>query len=215
MHRFLFILIISTICQTQAYAASPGSYTATVTINGFTFEFKADTGLASSCEGEASIVTLTRIRDGKRTKLLSHVLESKMCDCNSVQLELGKWEIIGNSLVFYSLWARTGDAPAAPCAVRKQVYAVKENGTVALISSVMYFHEYGWVFNEGESHYFDEEDPESVKFFKMHYRSRFLEGKEGLALDKEVHFKLEKMLAQQTMAWSDPNRAGSSFGMCK
>lgn len=214
MRYVLFLTLIFFVEHAAAQPHSSGVIRDTVQINGFRFEFRTDT-VGEEGEGIVSTVVLSRIKNGAATKLLTHVLFASSADCNSIQLELGKWEVKDSLLIFYSYWARSGDAPAAPCAVRKQVYAVHANGKVSLISADMSFNEYGWVYVKDKNWFYDEEDPESIKAFKEFYGARFLSDKEGIALDKEVKLKLKKEIAKQTLSWEDPNVNGTSFGYCK
>jgi hypothetical protein len=187
-----------------------GSFSDSMTINGTTFIFRTDTGITSACEGEVSIVTLIRVKDGKRTTLLSHVLESGMCDCNSVQLELGSWEVKDNLITFYSYWAKVGDAPGAPCGMRKQVYLVTDNGKVSLSYSHIYLKEYGMVVKDGEEYFYDEEEPENRKIFSEYYHGQFVNGGEGKKLETEVLEKMRSLVTGHTGKWVD-----TGLGICR
>jgi hypothetical protein len=185
----------------------------TLRINGTLFVFKTDS-VGTGCEGLVRQLTLARITNGSAKVLLHHTLLDIMCDCNSVQLELGAWEVFDSSIVFYTYWARTGDAPGAPCGVRKQVYAVDASGKITFHSAAIYFHESGLLVDDnGSAHFYDPGDPASVNAFKSYYRASFLEGNKGMLLEKEVHLKLEQEIAARTSGWA--GASASPLGYCK
>ena len=157
-------------------------------------------------------------------KLLSHTISYADGDCNSIVVELGKYEIRSDSIIFYSYWALTGDAPVSPYGVRKQIYVVQNDGQLDLINGKIYLEAFKAGWGEGKYKGVDyiytpptnkEEKAllaEYKKAIEQEYNASFVVGNRKKRLFKEVRSKLEKEIKAATKGWAEYN---SSFGIKK
>lgn len=148
-------------------------------------------------------------------KLLTHTLSAQWGDCNSISIELGDFEIKGDSLIFYSYWALHGDAPVSPYGVRKQIYQVKENGRLNLLGGKIYLEETrpGWAKEDHEGVNYLEEPPKNEgeqkaldkykKAIEEEYHASFVAANEKDSLFREVKTKLKTKIDKYTSNWAE------------
>lgn len=110
-----------------------------VEINGLEFLFK-QVKVDTLESGGNEIVEL--YRNGK--KLLTHTMFEEFGDCSSIHLKLGKYEVKGNSIVFYSYWAATDRMPGTilPFGFREQIYSVDSIGKLRLTGAEIYIENF-------------------------------------------------------------------------
>lgn len=59
-------------------------------------------------------------------------------DSNSLSVNIGDFDIEGDTLILYNFWAKAGDAPISPYGARIQRYKLCENGSISFISGEIY-----------------------------------------------------------------------------
>jgi hypothetical protein len=148
-------------------------------------------------------------------KLLSHTISDFDGDCSSENIELGDYQIIDSSIIFYSYWA-SGDRMVKniyPYGFRKQIYSVSDNGTLLLKESEIYIENYvdSWSAHEGMKYL--KQDPNSqteIKLLKDYitkvetmYSSNFVSGKSKIELEKYVRNKLKDRIIENTKYWNE------------
>lgn len=206
-----FIIILFCVCATSTYAGRD-----TVMVNGTMFEFRTKGNLSTAGEGIVSELTVSRLNNGKLSKLLTHTLHEDWRDCNSISITLGTYKVVDTTLVFYTYFAKTGDAMVQPCGVQKQVFVVDKSGTVSFIGCELYFNDYGMITTESFDGFYDESEPESVKAFQEHYGGDFLEGAAAQALDEEVRSLMTLQIEKHVhpLANNYDFSEDNSFGYC-
>lgn len=199
MKRSLFILLtflaLTTFAQTK-----------TINIRNYTFDFK--TIFIDNEKGDSiSQVELYQ----HNSKLLTHTLSQSEIDCNSESIELGTFETIGTTIIFYSYWASAGDAPVSPFGVRKQIYTVGKNGNLTLTKSELYIEtsRQGLAENPGVNYLFltpknsieKKQLKEYIKEVEQIYNGKFVLGATKNLLFKEVREKLKRQIQTATKYW--------------
>jgi len=206
MKNILFI-ILGFCCFSMLFAQDKE-----VEINNHTFQFRQ---YANDKEDEADEdrVNVDVYRGTK--KLLTHTISSRMGDCNSVSIELGDYEISGDSIIFYSYWALHGDAPVSPFGVRKQIYQVKENGRLVLLGGKIYLEETrpGWARDEWSGVDYLENPPQNEeerkaldrykKAVEENYHATFVDGEQKEQLFKDVKTRLKAEIDKYTSYWAE------------
>jgi hypothetical protein len=163
-------------------------------------------------------IALYRIENDKSKKLLTHNTYRSDGDCNSAWVEIGDYEINDSGFVFYTYWARAGDASSHPCGVRKQMYAVDTAGKLKLSKCELSFTEYGFI--EDASIGYDPTDISTVRAFKKYYNGVFLKGDKAEKLKEEVRIKLRDPIEKNGESWEKiaaiegNSWAPDGFGMC-
>lgn len=191
--RFLFV------CFYLLAAVSFGQNNSTA-IGSKTFEFKK---VLVENENGDSAEQVEIYNNG--LKVLSHTISLIEGDCNSESVQLGSYEIQNNTLILYSYWTRTGDAPASPYGFRKQLYSVNEKGQLLLVKGIIYIEmtRKGWHENKGMDFLFKKpatkEQRQQLRDYiakvETAYQSTFVKGANKDALIKEVSYKLRKGIA--------------------
>lgn len=208
MLRNLFLLFCLLVLPILASAENRGKTTfSKLMVNDTEFVIKQIEN-----EDEFSGANIELYRNNR--KLLTHTLLYSSGDCNSETVELGVYKVIDNTIVFYSYWALSGDAPVSPYGVRKQVYEVDENGRLALSYSRIYLEatRAGWGQDdyEGVSYMYeepsDDREREMLSKYKKaverDYNARFVRnGSEKQQLFDEVRLVLKKEIDKATSGW--------------
>ncbi len=177
-----------------------------ITINNFQFTFKT---IVEKNEDGDSIKKVEVFRD--KTKLLSHTINEINGDCNSEAVELGNYDSTDSTIVFYSYWARAGDAPVSPYGVRKQLYKVNQTGKLFLAKSEIYIEtsRQGWEDNKGIEFLFSppkndlekKELKDYINEVEKNYTAKFVLGTDKDLLFEEVKTKLKKQIQKATKNW--------------
>jgi len=183
-------------------------------------------------EGEIGypIRTLVMYRkdEGGWKKLLSHTLDERSGDHNSIAIELGSYKVEGNKVIFYSYWAKAGDAPASPYGARKQVYRVEnatakvrfyeaslsidtgpmsmesektQGGSAYLTTVIRTEQERGWF-------------RDYIRLVEQNYGGDFVYGEDAFELKQEVRASMKDRIAEATKDW-EKEEAFRSFGIYK
>ncbi len=114
----VFLLPLATLAQRRD----------TVTLRGYKF-LLAETTDEDDGE-EIQVLNLVRILPASSKWLLKHTLHAEYPDCNSVEYEVGGFELSDTNITFYTAWGFTSNALAGMSGVRKQVYEVTPAGKV-------------------------------------------------------------------------------------
>lgn len=144
-------------------------------------------------------------------------------DSNSLSVNIGDFDIEGNTLTLYNFWAKAGDAPVSPYGARIQRYKILENGLISFISGEIYIEtmsdyyiyqkrgkeELG--YNSGSlflSKTPDTDEEKSmlrryVKGVEKEYNARFVHNDEACLLFRIVRMRLSKQLDFYTGKWPD------------
>ena len=128
--RTLIIILVSLTFSTLAFGK-----TQKIEINGKLFLFK-QVKLDTLVSAEYEIVEL--YRDDK--KLLTHIIFKEDGDCSSTHIQLGKYKVDGNKIIFYTYWASRDRMPnlILPFGFREQIYTVDISGILKLSYSKIY-----------------------------------------------------------------------------
>ncbi len=151
-------------------------------------------------------------RDNK--KIHSHTLSLFDGDCSSEFIELGTYEVTGNTVTFYSYWA-SADRMRSPLLIfgaRKQVYGITPAGELELKKAEIYLEDSmaAWEIDKTLSFLHtskhNKEEKNKLKAYitiiEREYQATFtLENKEHLL--KEVRNKLKDKISEATRNWDD------------
>ena len=66
------------------------------------------------------------------------VAKSILGDSNSISVNVGDFDIEGDTLILYNFWAKAGDAPVSPYGARIQRYKFSEDGNISFINGDIY-----------------------------------------------------------------------------
>ncbi len=185
-------------------------------INGIEFEFISKTDSDNFSDGK-EFVEIFR----KNKKLITHTIYELIGDCSSENLELGTYEIVNNTIHFYSYWASTDrmGQNIYPFGFRKQIYSVNKNGIIYLISSKLYIEDFPNSFeipsniktpddyNNYRANYIYLLSKKSKKIksylstIEKMYAGEFVFGKEKEKLENEVRLKLKEKIELHTDGW--------------
>lgn len=204
---FLFLQIYS-VCFAQPD---------TIKVNGISCVIQQTPTQNPPGEGIVKEFILVSLSDGYPKDTLTHILHEEWHDCNSIVLQLGHVDIERSSIVLYSYWARTGDAPASPCGVRKQTYIVGANGSLIQTSGFVYLKEYGYI-TTADGNIVSYDDDNSVSQFQEYFEGTILSDEgERTALFNSVRNQLGNLLEEHVNHWSKPSHgwADNPFGYCR
>ena len=181
--------------------------TKTVIINNNNFFFKTTNTKDDNAGGYIKQLDIYK----NKIKVLSYTLLKTEGDCNSQSVELGNYEIVDSTIIFYTYWAMAGDAPVSPYGVRKQTYIITAKGKLHFNNREIYIEtsRRGWKENKGIEYLFTK--PTNAKHRKQlkkyvsivekEYKATFTFGLAKTALVKAVKFKLKKEIEQNTYHW--------------
>ena len=213
MKNYLILLLFTLI------SISVFGQTKTIKINNHNFSFKTTYRRDDNAGGYNRHIDIYR----NKIKVLSFTLLKTEGDCNSQSVELGKYEIVDSTIIFYTYWARAGDAPVSPYGVRKQTYIVTANGKINFDKGEIYIEtsRQGWKGNTGIEYLFtkptNEEQRKQLKEYvstvEKEYKAIFTFGLAKTALLKAVKLKLRKEIEQNTSHWKLSYR--DKIGGCK
>ncbi|MEI6766707.1 MAG: hypothetical protein WCM76_13820 [Bacteroidota bacterium] len=177
----------------------------TVTINNYNFSFN---NISEYNENGDSIIRVEVLRD--KTKLLTHTINEIIGDCNSESVELGCYDIVDSTIIFYSYWTHAGDAPASPYGARKQIYTVDPTGKLLLTKSEIYIEAGSqskenrgieFLFSSPKNDFEKKELSVYIDAVEKKYNAKFVAGKSKDVLLKEVKIKLDKQIKKTTKHW--------------
>jgi len=189
------------------------------TINSIEFTIKKLNGIPNHHIPE----TIVEFYRGKKM-ILSHTLSHASGDGTSMTIELGKYEIKKDSIIFYSYWAWEGDAPADPYGVRKQIYTVQDNGHIKPAKGSIYLEacREGWgsIEYEGVDYIYNPPKNKEERRLLSHYKktiekeyhASFVTGTDKDKLFREIRKALEKEITIATKGWGEKD---SVFGYKK
>lgn len=150
--------------------------------------------------------------------LLSHTIHSEWGDCNSESIELGTYTYQENSITFYSIWGKMGDAPVSPFGARKQVFTIATSGKVSLSYSELYIEagNPGWPETSGVQFLYEapKNETEQAEFesyvqrMEKEYHADFVYGAQADHLLKEVRGILCDEIESETKYWNESNSLG-------
>lgn len=66
------------------------------------------------------------------------VAKSIWGDSNSMSVNIGDFDVEGDTLILYNFWVKAGDAPISPYGARIQRYRILGNGLISFISGEIY-----------------------------------------------------------------------------
>jgi len=185
------------------------SQTETILLNNYSFELKKETKV--NVENE-NIQVLNLYRKDS-TKLLTHILNESIGDCNSESLKIGDYTVTDSTITFYSFWCTTGDAPVSPYGARIQMYNVDEKGKLKLDSSQVYIEggRKGWIpgldflFKEPVTDKERKEFKTYIDEIESNYNATFVFNETAKELIKKVKQQLHKEIETETKTWNDDN----------
>lgn len=150
-----------------------------------------------------------------KKKLISHILLNNEGDYSSENIEIGDYDIIVDSIIFYSYWT-SGDRMGKniyPYGFRKQTYQVSNDGSLNLVKSELYIETYvnNWTTHKGMKYLFNAPNAENAKtLFKDYvakaekmYSGSFVFGKEKDNLEIEIREKLKNKISAETNYWEE------------
>ncbi|CAG0904875.1 unnamed protein product [Cyprideis torosa] len=170
---------------------------------------------------------------GKK-KLLSHTLYRSLGDCSIMSVELGKYQVIGQQIIFYSYWAIADRMPSylTPYGFRKQIYEVDSLGRLQPSDAIIYledhtppeltapefYQEDRWTHkgldflasppqNEAEQRIL----ADYIRIIEEIHHARFVFEDEKDALEKEVRAQLKSEIHFHTHDWVE----GEIYGRVK
>ena len=198
-----------------------------VEINGIIFSFK-QIKLDTLESAENEIVEL--YRNGK--KLLTHTMFKEEGDCSSTHIQLGKYKVDKNKIIFYTYWAGTERMPSLvlPFGFREQIYTVDSLGILKLSEAKIYIEnivssenknfieENGWkhkglkyLNKVPKSKYEKILLDDYIKNVEKEYNSKFVLNDKRDELEKNVRSIMEKEIEKYTGNWFE----GEAFGRVK
>lgn len=144
-------------------------------------------------------------------------------DSNSLSVNIGDFDIRGDTLILYNFWAKAGDAPVSPYGARIQRYGLSGNGLISFISGEIYIEtmsDYYIYQKRGKEELgynlgclFVSKNPNTEKektIFKKYiqgveknYNARFVYNDEACSLFGLVRKRLSKQLDLYTGKWDE------------
>lgn len=174
----------------------------TVRIGGYKFQFSHETVHG---DYDVSWVGLTRLEPGPRKWLMKHKTQEMIGDCNSLTVELGDYRVSDTTITFYTAWTYD-DNNMFPVGVRRQVYRVTEAGAlVRMKAEIHLIHDVPPCVKDIEFYLDNESNPNHdrrlawklfFECFELEYRAHWVDGKQAIALYKEVRQVLGKRLEE-------------------
>lgn len=189
---FLLIFLIS------AFAFGQNK---TIKINHQNFEFKT----LKSDDSLLKTVEISR----NNNKILTHTLYQEDGDCSSIQIELGNYEVKNSEIIFYTYWAAADlqGLLSYPFGFRKQIYSLNNSGKLKLTKAEIYIednvNEKGISYLKSTPKTKAEKElfTKYINAIEQKYKANFVNGKEKIALQKEVKKALEKEVQIATKDW--------------
>ena len=196
-------------------------------IKGHSFKF-----VQKNAESEDAINVIL-YRDNQ--ELLSHTIYKEEGDCSSIHVEIGKYFIDDDKIIFYSYWAGTDRQPMPifPYGFRKQTYEIQDNGHLILTNSQIYIEDYvenkneDWKYFESKGSWYHkgidflnkqpktsfEKDALSdyTERIERYYQAELVLGNEAQLLEQEVREKLKNEIQIATNEWIE----GEVYGKVK
>lgn len=78
--------------------------------------------------GQDTLIRLYRLENGAKKYLLSHVIYQQTADCNSVFTDYGRYEVRGDSLIFFTDYTFDSSSNFGLPLSRVQAFLVTDNG---------------------------------------------------------------------------------------
>jgi hypothetical protein len=112
----------------------------TLTLNGKRYVFSVSEGPERTDFGFRRILGIILLTEKGPVWKKVITLEEQSHDCNSMELELGSYQLVdSNELVVHTTWAYTDDALAGSCGYRTQRYRFLPEGGLALMGGEIAF----------------------------------------------------------------------------
>lgn len=186
----IFLCVLTTVLYSQ---------NKTVTINNHQFIFK-NVLINNDSGNPTKQIEIYR----NKKKLLTHTISEIWGDCNSESVELGRFEINNNTIIFYTYWAKAGDAPTSPYGVRKQVYTIDSFGNLMFLKGKIYvetFQTTEFLFSTPKNEVEKNELQQYIAEVEKEYKAKFVSGKAKQLLFTEVKGKLKTKIQSATKNW--------------
>ncbi len=205
MRSLVFFMIM---CSTISYSQRD-------TLEYGNFNIVLDHFYDSTAVGEGIVSSMQFISLYNDTPIdtMQFIFHEEWHDCNSIQLQLGGWELTGSTFNYLTYYAKLGDAPAAPCGVRQQKWVLDQQGMFQMKEGALFLSDFGWVEDEnGKPLLYDEMTTVYYALARMYdaYMISFENG--GKELENYVKKTLDKLIKERTGSWENE---GSSFGFCR
>lgn len=173
----------------------------TMKLNHQDFEFK-------TLKSDDSLLKTVEIFRNKN-KILTHTLYQEDGDCSSIQIELGNYEIKNSQIIFYTYWvvADLQGILSYPFGFRKQIYSPNNSGKLKLTKSEIYIednvNQRGIFYLKSTPKTKAEKEllTQYINTIEQKHDANFVNGKEKIALQKEVKKALEKEIQTATKDW--------------
>ena len=199
MKKFIFLILLLPIFTRgqEADSAAP-QVDSSVTYGHFAiknvaFTFKTIKGRFG--DEEDTTIHFVLLKNNK--PLLKHTLWEEEGDCNSMDIEIGDYDVTDSSIIFYSYYAWIGGCCGLPYGVREQIYKVNDKGNLYLDQSEIYLERYKDKPSEMDSVYREKWISETEK----NYHAKFVLGKKAERLMKRVKLRLAKQISDATDSW--------------